>query len=303
MAAHAAEVDRLRSELETRFGRAILPASAPAAERFDGFRTGVAAIDSLLPHGIPRGTLSLWTGEATAGRTAALRALVLHTCAEGATVALVDAGLTLDASFACTPAGPVEGFWVARPPDPEHEAEGAWAAEALLRAGVFDLVILDGCGLDAARAHRLRTLARERNAAVVVTKNEGRGKREEGRGTATAVAACQERPASVVGHETSLWREFGRTGEHRRSEVFLSSLFPLPSSLPFRADVRLEFRGAAGVRAAGLMPGGRFRRRMWVVLAKHGTSAPGEREVEVVHEPADCLRTHRPAPDRSPGGR
>jgi hypothetical protein len=70
------------------FGRAILPGAAPVPERFDGFRTGIAAIDDLLPDGVQWGPLSLWTGEATAGRTAALRALALHSCVAGARVLL-----------------------------------------------------------------------------------------------------------------------------------------------------------------------------------------------------------------------
>jgi hypothetical protein len=295
MVTSTAEIDRLRSELESRFGRAILPGGAPAPERFTGFWTGIAAIDALLPSGIARGTLSLWTGEATAGRTAALRALALHSCGEGATVALVDAGLTLDATFACTPAGPVPGLWVVRPPDATRTSEGPWAVEALLRAGVFDLVILDGCAPDATQAHRLRALARERDAAVVVTV----GNREQGakRASARSSTGNSAPPFSYRGGGGELlfpvsWKG-RRTGEG------------VPSSLPFRADVRLEFRRVEGIGMDGLMPGGRFRGRARVRLEKPMASAPagGEREVEVVHEAADCLRSHTPAPDRSPGGR
>jgi hypothetical protein len=326
MAASAAEILRLRDELESRFGRAILPATGPVLERFDGFRTGIAAIDGLLPNGVARGTLSLWTGEAGAGRTAALRALVLHSCGEGARVAVVDAGLTLDATFACTPAGPVEGLWVVRPPGAGHEAEGPWAAEALLRAGVFDLVILDGCGLDTTQAHRLRALARDRNAAVVVAA-AGKRKAERGKRNYEQGAAAVHRPsapnslhppalpprsrgvirgrvieqAPAIPEETHLHTIDSGDGSGRAP----SFLFPHSSFLDVRADVRLEFRRVGCAAGEGLMPGGRFRGRARVALAKQTSIAPatGEREVEVVHEPADRLRTHTPAPDRSAGGR
>jgi hypothetical protein len=320
MVASAAEIGRLRNELEARFGRAILPAAPPETERSAGFRTGIAAIDALLPNGVARGTLSLWTGEATAGRTAALRALALHSCGEGATVAVVDAGLTLDATFACTAAGPVPGLWVVRPPDAARTAEGPWAAETLLRAGVFDLVILDGCTLDAAQAHRLRALARERDAAVVVSmagkRKEERGKRNsEHAFTSVHDASAPLKPCRSTFQYVSMHRKRGKPAPAEETNIhpadFVSGgvessfLFPLSSFLDFRADVRLEFRCAEGIQASGLMPGGRFRRRARVRLAKTTTSAPagGEREVEVVHDPTDCLRSHIPAPDRSPGGR
>ncbi|MBA4156672.1 MAG: hypothetical protein H0X65_04260 [Gemmatimonadetes bacterium] len=265
MAASTAEVRKLRGELEARFGGAIRPAGAPAPERASGFLTGVAALDRLLPGGVPRGAISLWTGERTSGRTAALRTLVLRACAEGTSVALVDAGRTLDATFGCTPAGPVEGLWVVRPPDPDRAREASWAAEALLRAGVFGLVVLDGCMPEPTQAHRLRALARERDTAVVISAEHGVWGAKQLRGS----------PAPRTPH----------------------------LALPFRADVRLEFRRAQ--QARGLAPGGRFRRRTRVRLAKGDTDAPagGEREVELVHEAADRLRPGRRLPDRSPGGR
>jgi hypothetical protein len=281
MASSAAEIGRLRDALQARFGSAVLPAGAPAVERFPGFGTGIAAIDALLPGGVPRGMLSVWLGDTTAGRTAALRALVLHACGEGARVAVVDAGMTLDAGFACTAAGPAEGVWVARPPSGGRAAEGAWAAEALLRSGAFDLVILDGCLPDAAQAHRLRALARERDAAVVVTA----GNREP--------LPPLTRPAGEQGTGTT----------HARA------VSPVPCSLfpvPFRPDVRLEFRRVEAIGERGLRPGGRFRRRARVRAERGGGGGSfggGEREVELSHEPADRLCTHTPAPDRSTGRR
>jgi RecA DNA recombination protein len=166
----AIDLNRLRSELEKRFGSAIrpLPGEAPERER-PGFRTGVRALDQLLPGGVPRRAVTLWTGEATSGRTAAVRALVEAACRE-ALVALVDATCTLDPAAWCGPDGhSAPGLWVARPPAPGHAGEGAWVAEQLLRTGAFGLVVLDGPAPDATELHRLRALARETDAALLVS--------------------------------------------------------------------------------------------------------------------------------------
>jgi hypothetical protein len=167
----ARKLDHLRAELEKRFGNAVLPlpGTAPAPER-DGFSVGVRALDQLVPEGVPRRALSLWVGEATSGRTAALRALVAGACRAGALVALVDATRTLDADAWCGGGGEsAPGLWVSRAPAPEHAGEGAWVAEQLLRTGAFDLVVLDGPPPAPVDAHRLRALARATDAALLVS--------------------------------------------------------------------------------------------------------------------------------------
>ena len=166
--AAAQDLDRLRQELEKRFGGVVRPQHA-ADEARPGFRTGVRALDQLLPAGVPRGVLSLWAGEETSGRTAAVRALVEAACRQ-ALVAVVDATRTLDPAAWCGPDGhSAPGLWVARPPTPEQVMEGAWVAEALLRTGAFGLVVLDGPAPEPTEAHRLRALARETATALVVS--------------------------------------------------------------------------------------------------------------------------------------
>jgi hypothetical protein len=166
----AVDLNRLRSELEKRFGSAIrpVPGGAPERER-DGFPTGVRALDQLLPGGVPRRAVTLWTGEATSGRTAAVRALVEAACRR-TLVALVDSTRTLDPAAWCGADGhSAPGLWVARPPTPEQAMEGAWVAEQLLRTGAFGLVVLDGPVPDATEVHRLRALARETDSALLVS--------------------------------------------------------------------------------------------------------------------------------------
>jgi hypothetical protein len=174
VSAAAESLDRLRLELEKRFGTALrpLPGAAPAPER-GGFRVGVRALDQLLPQGVPRAAASLWTGPPGSGRTAAVRALVRAACREGL-VALVDATRTLDAAAWCEAGGQsAPGVWVARPPAAGHEHEGAWVAEALLRTGAFGLVVLDGPVPEPTEAYRLRALARECDAALLVSSASG----------------------------------------------------------------------------------------------------------------------------------
>ncbi|HEX2081747.1 MAG TPA: hypothetical protein VHG08_28845 [Longimicrobium sp.] len=237
----APDLKLLRATLEKRFGDAMVPVpgQAPSRER-DGFRTGVAALDALVPGGVPRRAITLWTGEATSGRTAALRVLVEAACRE-TLVALVDATRTLDPASWCGPDGhSAPGLWVARPPSAEHAVEGAWVAETLLRTGAFGLVVLDGPAPAPVDAHRLRAIARETDAAVLI---------------------------STDGSGGTSWR----------------------------ADAKLEFR-RAGARP-GLRPGGRFRRPSSIQMAKGWGARTGERQVELVHEPADRLRAPH-GPDR-----
>ncbi|HEX6909543.1 MAG TPA: hypothetical protein VF142_04090 [Longimicrobium sp.] len=166
----AVDLQLLRANLEKRFGEAIVPVpgQAPSRER-PGFRTGVASLDALVPGGVPRRALTLWAGEATSGRTAALRVLVKAACRE-TLVSIVDATRTLDPGAWCGPDGhSAPGLWVARPPADGHADEAAWVAETLLRTGAFGLVVLDGVAPAPVEAHRLRALARETDAAVLVS--------------------------------------------------------------------------------------------------------------------------------------
>lgn len=171
--AAAQDLGRLRLELEKRFGAAVrpLPGREGTPER-PGFRTGVRALDQLLPAGVPRGAATLWSGEGTSGRTAAVRALVEAATRE-TLVALVDATRTLDPAAWCGPEGhSAPGLWVARPPTADRVMEGAWVAEQLLRTGAFGLVVLDGPAPDPTEAHRLRTIARETDTAFLVSTEE-----------------------------------------------------------------------------------------------------------------------------------
>jgi hypothetical protein len=171
----ARSATQIHSELERRFGAAILPfpgqdTRAPAR----GFSTGIGPLDRLLPGGVPRGTTTVWTGEATSGRTAAVRALVFSALRE-TLVGLIDATLTLDPADWCGPDGrSPPGLWVARPPSVEQSLAAAWVAEQMLRAGTFGLVVLDGPLPGPTEGQRLRDCARGTGAALLLSSAETR---------------------------------------------------------------------------------------------------------------------------------
>jgi hypothetical protein len=236
----APDLSRLRADLEARFGAAILPGARPERERVGGFAFGVAALDSLLPGGVPRGALSLWTGARSGGRAAALRVLIERASREGKRIALVDAERALEASAWCTPEGPLAGLWVVRPPDAERGGEAAWVAEALLRAGAFDLVVVHGGRVEGEQAHRLRTLARDRDIALVLSLQQANGVRAdvalEFRHEATRVALGRYRGRIRV----RLTKNGGFPGGEREVESVLDA--------PDRLRPHREYRDRGAVR-------------------------------------------------------
>lgn len=147
----------------------VIPASPPPS---GGVVTGYAPLDSALGGQLLRGRVTEISGLPGSGRTTLLRRLVAAAVSAGLTVGYVDSDRTMtprDWADLALPE-PDRGLWVVRPPDP---ARGSWCADVLLRSGVFPLVVLDG-GPPLARvsAVRLATLARERDAALVLSRGQ-----------------------------------------------------------------------------------------------------------------------------------
>jgi hypothetical protein len=130
--AAAALLDRLG-----RPGAIHLGAVGPALERLP---TGLPPLDAVLSGGLPRGKITELAGGRSAGRTGLACRIAASATATGAIVAWVDADDTLDPEAAAA-AGLVldRTLWV-RPRTPEDASR---AAELLLAAGGFGLVILD----------------------------------------------------------------------------------------------------------------------------------------------------------------
>ncbi len=150
----------LKSALEDLLRARALQAEAPplrGERRLAPLPTGVAAIDSVLAGGFPRGRLSEAVGPASSGRTALALGMIARATAGGALAACVDPGDRLDpASLAASGADLERLLWLRGDPrGPRGLSEAAAATGTLIAAGLFDLVILDLAGVAAAEIHRL----------------------------------------------------------------------------------------------------------------------------------------------------
>ncbi|MBU6367903.1 MAG: hypothetical protein KJT01_16940, partial [Gemmatimonadetes bacterium] len=150
-------------QLRARMAAVVAPPGGSAPP----WRTGVGGVDRLLGGGIPRGRLTQVVGPRGAGKSTLLRGVVAEVLRGGGWVAWVDAQRTL-----------APGPWsalgarliVVRPPTPHRSA---WAADQLLRSGVFALVVLDGApALSRVQGVRLAQLARDRHLACVLLMHE-----------------------------------------------------------------------------------------------------------------------------------
>lgn len=147
----------------------VLPDAPPAS---GGVVTGIPRLDEALGGGLPRGQVTEVTGLPGSGRTTLLRRLVEAAVTQALVVAYVDAEGTLaPADWAhLARRADDEGLWVIRPPDPQR---APWCADVLLRSGAFPVVVLDGGPpLPRASAVRLAGLARERDAALVLSRGQ-----------------------------------------------------------------------------------------------------------------------------------
>jgi hypothetical protein len=118
--------------------------------------TGIAAVDTVIGGGFPRGQVSEVHGRASSGRTAVVQAAVAEVSRRGGLAAWVDPGDRFDpASAADAGAELARLLWLRgearRPP----LARAVAAAGTLLGSGLFELVVLDVAGLPAPELGRL----------------------------------------------------------------------------------------------------------------------------------------------------
>jgi hypothetical protein len=150
----------------TELGTAEAPARRPS---------GLAPLDRLLGGGFPCGRLSEVAGPLSSGRTSLALALLATTTRAGESAAWVDAADAFDpGSAAATGAALARLLWARAP----HPREALRAAELLLAAGGFALVVVDlaaGAGpLPAGRWLRLARAASGTRTALVVLAGSAR---------------------------------------------------------------------------------------------------------------------------------
>lgn len=144
----------------------IAPAQPPLS---GGVPTGDTRLDRALGGGLVRGRITEVLGAPGSGRTTLLRQLVASAVKAGLVVGYVDATRTLSPGdwAPLTASADDQGLWVIRPPDPSR---ASWCADLLIRSGAFPVVVLDGGPpLPRASAVRLAALAKERDAALIVS--------------------------------------------------------------------------------------------------------------------------------------
>ena len=133
MSAAGALLDRIGRPGDIRLGTA-----RPAAVA--RLRTGLAVLDDALGGGLPRGRVTELAGPPSTGRTGLACAIAASATRAGETIAWVDAEDALEpASAAAADVALVRVLWVR----PRNVPDAFRAAEILLGAGGFGLVVLD----------------------------------------------------------------------------------------------------------------------------------------------------------------
>jgi hypothetical protein len=121
-------------------------------------RTGIAAIDDLLPEGVSRGQLSEIHGPLSSGRTGVALSLAARSTGSGALAAWIDPLDRLDPASAVS-AGVELGrlLWLRGDPEVRGRAllRAVAAAGTLVDSGVFELVVLDVAGYTPSELQRL----------------------------------------------------------------------------------------------------------------------------------------------------
>jgi len=122
--------------------------------------TGLNQIDHSLTKGIARQRITEWTGSSSSGKSTILRAVIKQWCLAGFDVAFIDAenklvaadwtSINQDNGAATAPN--MGKFWVIRnlEANAAHSKNYLWAADELIRANAFDVVVLDA----GTRSHR-----------------------------------------------------------------------------------------------------------------------------------------------------
>ena len=171
----------IESEISSRFSSAFKPQEKRPAEITS---TGIPQIDGFLEGGLPRGAITEIFGRASSGRTTFLLSALAHATTHEEVCALVDTNDVFDPHTASQSGINLDRLlWVRCHNSLEHAFK---AADLLLQAGGFGVVILDLGDVPAKSAKRIisswwyrfrRTLEATSTAMIVITEESCVGSR------------------------------------------------------------------------------------------------------------------------------
>jgi hypothetical protein len=171
----------IESEISSRFSSAFKPHEKRPAEITS---TGITQIDGLVEGGVPRGAITEIFGHASSGRTTCLLSALVHATTHEEVCALVDTNDVFDPHTASQAGINLDRLlWVRCNNILEHAFK---AADLLLQAGGFGVVILDLGDVPAKSAKRIisswwyrfrRTLEATSTVMIVITEESCVGSR------------------------------------------------------------------------------------------------------------------------------
>jgi hypothetical protein len=264
----------------------------PAPPREDVVRTGFAALDAILPGGVPRSAGLALRGDHSSGKTTLALRLAAEAQADGAIVAWLDLAQAFD---------PVEA--VARGVRPEWLVvltpatldEGLAMAGTLLQGRTVDLLLVDlplrpdvsvGPAAVADRLHRLGALARLAGTLFVVLEPPGLA--------APVAGAIGESAGLRLELARRAWIRLGRDVVGQRTEVVVArNRFGPPGR---RADLRILYADG-GERDACLL-----HDRLLVEAPVISPTAPAMTTTDQPDETPSPLLATSPSPPRSRAG-
>ena len=224
--------------------------------RHRGLPFGIAALDQLLPLGLPRGQLTALDAPLGSGGTALLLALAETTLRADEGVAFVDAARSL-APQAAAHLAALGRFWVIRP---RGTRSAWWCADILLRTGAFGLVVVDQSPvLSRTIGRRLQILARDKHSVLLVR------------------AAAQPRSARSVTAAPSVYAAAVRLGVGASGTSFVPAIPGAGAAWPGPRTVSVTIEKGGAPRAAEVSLGISLPHRLRPHWAVRDRSAGGQR--------------------------
>lgn len=133
-------LSRLIAAIQRRWGARALRRGAAVGGDPAPLPTSIAALDTLLNGGLPRGAITEYLGAPTSGMTTLALTALAHAQARGEPCAYIDAGGMFDAGYAAACGVALHDLLLARPTD---VADALILLEALAGAGEFGMLVFD----------------------------------------------------------------------------------------------------------------------------------------------------------------